>query len=88
MKIYQDRYNTQYGKNVNFYGKLEAYSHSNGNYLVRIDLTVVSNNEIDYNFSKEFLIQKTNKYINKTLSMGEYKFINILDDIDLIINSC
>lgn len=85
MKIYQDKYNTKYNTQLNFAGKIKAFKNNNNQYLIIIDLTVISNGKIDYHFCKEFSIQDPSNYDDKTLTMDGYKFINILNDLDNII---
>lgn len=84
METYQNKYNTKYNKNVIFEGNIEASHYDENIYIICIRLAVISNGNIDYENYKEFKVDPNKS--DKTLIMGDYKFIDIVNDIDKIIN--
>jgi len=81
MKLFQDKYNDKYKKNVIYLGSINAYKHGS-DYLISINLTVSEENKIIYIYRKDFI--KTNTE-NKTISMDNWHFIDIMSHIDELI---
>ena len=83
MKLFQDKYNAKYNTNVLYLGSIKAYTHGSG-YLVNINLTVCEEKKIIYKYSKDFI--KDNME-NKTISMDNWHFIDIMNHIDELVNN-
>lgn len=85
MENYQTKYNTKYNKNVRFEGNIEASHYVNNYYIIRIRLVVILNGKIDYENYKEFIVDPEKS--DKSLVMGDYKLIDIINDLDKFLNS-
>ena len=83
---YTKLYNDKYKKNIKFSGKISGiiYPTNNNYYNININLIVRDyNDEIIYDYNKDFHLNKTLKY---NIFMNQYELINIFDDLDVIVN--
>jgi len=85
MEKYQNKFNTKYNTNVTFDGTIEVSQYEKNNYIFRIRLIVISNGKIDYENYKEFIVDPNKS--DKSLVMDNYKFIDIINDIDKLLNN-
>ncbi len=86
MDIYRNKYNTKYNENVKFFGSIEVFKNEGSiKYLVMIKLIVIKNKENVYASNKEFFITDPENYKDKTLKMGNYEFIDILNELDTLL---
>jgi hypothetical protein len=57
-------------------------------YYLYVSLTVLENNETKYANCKEFFIKDLKSYKNKTIQIGNYELINIIDDLEDLYIKC
>jgi len=83
IKIYQNRLNKKTQSNYNFEGNIK-YSKIGTGYVIWINLIVFNIDTIEYDYSREFVINKkqfTTENFNKNLFMDKFELIDILEDI-------
>lgn len=86
IKLFEEKYNTKYRTKVKYEGSIKAVK-SLDDYFVNINLTVLDDGKVIYNYCKEFKIFSNKKvigysYNDKTLSMDNWHFIDIVDYLD------
>ena len=81
---YTNSYNKKYKSNVYFGGSISGYKISDDMYYINLNLIIRNwNNEIIYNYSKAFNI---NKQTDKSIFMNNYELIDINSDLDKIVS--
>lgn len=87
MSHYSLKYNKLNNTNYKFIGDIIIYNDNNSvkDFIISVHLVVRNNNDICYDFSKEFFVVDgiipNAPYNSKTITMNQYHLINIVDDI-------
>ena len=80
---YTELYNKKYKKNIKFSGSISGFKLPDDMYYINLNLIVRDwNNEMIYNYSKAFNINKNN---NNNIFMNQYELIYINADLDEIV---
>jgi hypothetical protein len=80
---YTKLYNEKYKKNIKFSGSISGFKLPDDMYYINLNLIVRDwNNEMIYNYSKAFNI---NKKIDNNIFMNQYELIDINSDLDKIV---
>jgi len=93
MSYYSLEYNKLNNTNYKFNGDITIYNNNNSmtDFVITVHLIVKNNNDICYDFSREFFVVDgiipNAPYNSKTITMNQYHLINIVDDIIHNINS-